>query len=131
MNACWASFHATEPLQAFPLYDIFQLQATWRVGQTVKIRSVSAEDAENLQSSGPAGEFFSMGLVVVLAYIFCWGGGTLWAGWDSSMQRDLGQTKQIEQLGGGSCEVSGGWSWMLGLLEACDTHTVTGSGDSA
>lgn len=33
------------------------------------------------------------------------------------MRRDLGETKEILQLGAGRCQVAGGRWWLLGLLE--------------
>ena len=36
-------------------------EATWCIGQSVKIRSVSVEDAERIQTAGPGdGSFFSL-----------------------------------------------------------------------
>eukprot|EP00435_Cladocopium_sp_Y103_P062253 s978_g23.t2 len=67
-------------------------QATWCVGQRVKIRSVSVEEAERIQDRGEAG-------------------------WFGSMQGDLGEVKEIQQFGAGRCQLAGGRWWMLGLLD--------------
>ena len=57
----------------------------------MKIRSVAVEEAAGIQTAGP--------------------------GWGSSMAANLGETKEIQQIGGGRCQLAGGCWWMLGLLE--------------
>ena len=66
----------------------------------MKIRRVSAEDAEAIQSLGP--------------------------GWSSEMVQHLGKTEEISRLRPDRCELSGGWEWMMGLLEASDVTQSVG-----
>ena len=99
-------------------------QATWSIGQRVKIRSVSAEEAEGVQSSGPAPragwvmQSFDKMTCVHRKFGASSADVTI-SGWDSSMAQHLGEIKEITDFRAGRCELEGEW-WMLGLLEACD-----------
>ena len=70
----------------------------------MKIRSVSLQEAERIQGSVPGAP-----------------------GWQSSMQEDLGEVKEIRDFSGGRCQLAGGRWWMLGLLETPGTR----QGDAA
>ena len=70
----------------------------------MKIRSVTVEEAKRLQKEGPGAP-----------------------GWNSSMQEDLGEIKEITQLRGGKCQLAGARWWYLGLLEVSSGDTATDS----
>ena len=108
-------------------------KATWRVGHSVKIRSVTVREAERIQHEGPRGASSrnagAGGANVDQQRQFS---GTkdqhFLTGWDTSMEGQLGEIKEIQQLRAHSCQLTGGLWWMFGLLETPGTRPAEAAG---